>query len=399
MTSVCEAATSSLLVYKVIGPSSSQNISKLFELLGGASAYFSPTDVVVIKANSQWPNQGYTHTGCIKAVIDQILQIPGFSGEVLICDNLQAGNGKGAGTTGFDATTANRINNWSSDNWNSLAASYRDNGKPVATMQWQTDPTWRTPTLPLPSWSPCIIPDGIPASGTGWSRYFLNWNGRNTYLSYPVFRSPLTSGRVIDLRNGVWEQGSGYTGRNVKVIVMPTLNNHDYTGGAEDAAGLTSAIKSFFGATEIYHNSTQGDDTVWNGYYSIHSASISLNLPQVAGQLVGIFLNNLCSPVLYITLAMYSGRDNRFATNGAAATNTVLACQNPVSLDFIAGRDVISKAVPPGRHGWTPVLRTIIPGCRSRDATARVSAPPIRPSSRSLPTISITPRPAVGISN
>ena len=70
----------------------------------------------------------------------------------------------------------------------------------------------------------------VPATLTdGWSRYFFKnaTSGLNTYLSYPVFQSPLTSGRMIDLKNGVWENG-GYTGRKVKVIVMPTLNNHCY---------------------------------------------------------------------------------------------------------------------------------------------------------------------------
>jgi hypothetical protein len=341
MAALCQAASNLVPVYKVQNGTYAQNITKLWQLLGGPQAFFSPTDVVVIKANSQWPNQGYTHTGCIKAVIDQILQLPGFSGEVLICDNLQAGNGMGSGTYGFDAVPAYRNNNWQDNNWNGLAANYQASGKPVATVQWQTDATWRPPTLPLPSWS-----TWNPANGKGWSRYFFNWNGRNTYLSYPVFSSPLTPGRMIDLRAGVWESGS-YTGRKVKTIVMPTLNNHDYSGGKEDAAGITSAIKSFFGATEIYHDSAQGDDTVWNGYYSIHSASITQYAALIAGQLVGIFLNNLYAPVLYITPAIYSGWYNRFAPGGAAATATVLACTNPVSLDYIACRDVISKVGSP----------------------------------------------------
>jgi len=39
---------------------------------------------------------------------------------------------------------------------------------------------------------------------------------------------------------------------------------------------------------------------------------------------------------------MWSGWYSRTSTTGAAATNTVLACENPVSLDFISCRDVIS---------------------------------------------------------
>ena len=43
---------------------------------------------------------------------------------------------------------------------------------------------------------------------------------------------------------------------------------------------------------------------------------------------------------MYITAAIWSGWYSR--TEAAAATNTVLACNNPVSLDYIACRDVIS---------------------------------------------------------
>ncbi len=49
---------------------------------------------------------------------------------------------------------------------------------------------------------------------------------------------------MIDMKYGVWEGGStgNYTDRKLKTIVMPTLNNHG-TGGAEDYAGVTSAIR------------------------------------------------------------------------------------------------------------------------------------------------------------
>jgi hypothetical protein len=339
LTAVCEAATALTRVFKVKNGDCFQNTAKLWEMLDGPAKYISPTDVVVIKGNAQWPNQGYTHTGCIKGVIDQILQIPGFSGEILICDNIQGGGG-GAGTYAFDVPSASRVNNWPTMNWTDLAANYQSLGKPVATVRWQNDTTWRTPPQPLPSFSVWN-----PANGPGWTRYFLNASGRPTYLSSPVFASPLTPGRMIDMKNGVWENGS-YTGRKVKALFMPTLNNHGV--GSEDYAGITSAVKSFYGATEIFHGSPSyiSDDYIWNGYYSIHASSFTQtqdpNAAQIAGQLVGTFINTLYAPRLYLTAAMYAGWYSRTSTSGAAATNTVLACSNPVSLDYIACRDVIS---------------------------------------------------------
>src|SRR5271165_1681734 len=108
--SVCSAATPLTRVYKASNGDCFQNVAKVLDMLGGIGKYISPTDVVVIKANAQWPNQGYTHTGCLKAVVDAILAIPGFSGEVLICDNTQTWSAPGA--MGFDATPANRGHNW-----------------------------------------------------------------------------------------------------------------------------------------------------------------------------------------------------------------------------------------------------------------------------------------------
>jgi hypothetical protein len=364
MTAVCEASSSLTRVYKVKNapPAGgnqndfgymSQTVTKLFDMLGGVSRFVDPTDIVVIKANGQWANQGSTHTGGIKAVVDQIVAIPGFSGEVIICDNLQEYGQSGA--TGFDSTVANRVNNWTQWNWTQLVADYRlpANNKPVGVHQWATDSVWRTPPTPLPSfslWNPSTgstIPSG---AATAWSRYFFSFQGFNCYLSCPVFESPLTPGRIIDLRRGVWEGGTGggYTSRKVKMIVMPTMNNHSYGGGSEDYAGMSSAVKSFFGATEIWHNGTNNDSYTWNNYLSIHGATrfdfSNSQSALYAGQLVATYIKTFVTPVLYINPAFYAGWYNRFAASGAAFTNTVMACTNPVSLDWVAGRDVLSKA-------------------------------------------------------
>ncbi len=322
--SVHRAAAGLTQVYKVQNGDCFQNTAKLWQLLGGPARFIGRRDVVVIKGNAQWPNQGYTHTGCIKGVIDQILQIPGFPGEIIIADNTQCFGDPGV--SGFDATVDNRANNWPDQNWDSLAAGYQANGNPVATKRWICGP-WRD--VPFPGFS-----GWNPANGEGWGRSFFSYHGRPTYLSYPVFESPLTPGRMIDMQKGVWQNGR-YTAP-VKTIFMPTLNNHG--SDQEDYAGVTSAIKSFFGATEI----PLGPDAMWNGFYDIHSSSYTQLSAQCAGELVGRYINTLYAPVLYITAAMYSGYLNRTTADGAVATNTVLACENPVSLDYISCRDVIS---------------------------------------------------------
>jgi hypothetical protein len=342
--SVCQATTSLTKVYKVKNGTHLQNTAKVWEMLGGPARFIGPNDIVVIKGNSQWPKQGYTHTGCIKGVVDKILEIPGFSGEIIISDNPTTGGN--AGASGFDATVDNRTNNWPTHNWNSLAAEYQANGKPVATKRLTQGP-WRNVSFPSTSgWD--------PDDGEGWGRTFFSFYSRPTFLSYPVFQSPLTSGRMIDMKYGVWENGA-YTTRKIVPIVMPTLNNHGW--GAEDYAGVTSAIKSFFGATEV----PVSEDLLWNGYYHIHSSSYTQGSAQCAGELVGRYINTMYSPVLYITAAMYSGWYSRIDT--AAATNTVLACKNPVSLDYISCRDVISPYAPWLNPNQSNNTRSQILGC------------------------------------
>jgi hypothetical protein len=362
LAATAAAAAPLTRVYKVMnGADCFQNIAKLWQLLGGPAQFIGATDVVVIKGNAQWPNQGYTHTGCIKAVIDAILAIPDFSGEILLCDNIQGGGG-GGGTYAFDVPSSSRANNWPTMNWTQLAASYKSLGQPVGLVQWQNDSTWRSPQS-VPSYSVWN-----PANGPGWTRYFLNYNGRNTYISSPIFQSPTTPGRMIDMKNGVWENGS-YTGRKVKAIFMPTLNNHGVSGGGvEDYAGITSAIKSFYGATEIFHGSPSyiSDDYIWNGFYSIHASSYTQFDALAGGNLVGTFINNLYAPVLYITPAIYSGWYDRTTTNGAAFTNTVLACTNPVTLDYVACRDVISPYAAWLNPNLNNNTRKQIVGCNSQ---------------------------------
>lgn len=292
-----------------------QNVAKVFELMGGIGAIIDKEDVVVIKGNGQWPKQGYTHTGCIKAVIDEILAIPDYSGEIFICDNVQEYGS--AGQTGFDATAGYRGNNWPDYNWNELAAAYRGNGKPVTAKKWISS----TGTI------------SGPTDGEGWIRDFFSFHGNNVYLSYPIFASTLVPGRMIDMKNGVWESGA-YTGRKVKAIFMPTLNNHG--NASEDYAGVTSAIKSFFGATEIH----DGVGGTFSGARNIHTASYSIDNATYAGEMAARYITTMYSPVLYITAAMFSGHQSR--TDAATETKTVLACTNPATLDYIACRDVIS---------------------------------------------------------
>jgi hypothetical protein len=298
-----------------------QNVTKLLELAGGISKYINPTDVVVLKCNGQWPNQGYTNTECIKHIIDAILEIPGFSGEVLICDNIQ--NYGHETRNGFHAPLEYRKNNWANHNWSTLAAEYQANNDPVAIVRWQS--------------ASADANISGPSEGTGWVRDFFQFHDLAAYLSYPIFESPNTPGRLIDMKNGVWEAGA-YTGRKVRTIFMPTLNNHG--NGEDDYAGITSAVKCFFGATEIHLGSNVTITHEGKICNDIHRASYSRNNAYYAGELAARYIQTIYSPVLYITCAIWSGHLTR--TGAATETKTILACDNPATLDYVSCKHVIS---------------------------------------------------------
>jgi hypothetical protein len=319
----------SVRVYKSVNGDCFQNTAKVLEMAGGIQNYVDPTDVVVIKGNGQWPNQGYTHTGCIKGVIDKILDIPGYSGEVFICDNTQ--NYGTAGRFGFDAEPSYRNRNWPDHNWNSLAAEYQGLGKPVATKRWINQENESTPETDVTDAS----------DGEGWVRDFFNMNecdvgyDKEAYLSYPIFESPLTAGRMIDMKRTVWE-GSAYTERKVKTIFMPNLNNHG--SNVESYAGITSAIKCFLGASEIIH----GPGSPFRGHMPIHYTCYPGHGPW-SGEIMARYVQTMYAPVLYMTAAMWSGAGNRAYEAGSIETKTVYACENPATLDYVACKDMTQR--------------------------------------------------------
>jgi hypothetical protein len=119
---------------------------------------------------------------------------------------------------------------------------------------------------------------------------------------------------------------------------MPTLNNHG--NGEDDYAGITSAVKCFFGATEIHLGSNVTITHEGKICNDIHRASYSRNNAYYAGELAARYIQTIYSPVLYITCAIWSGHLTR--TGAATETKTILACDNPATLDYVSCKHVIS---------------------------------------------------------
>ena len=295
------------------------NVQQAIALAGGIQQFVGYDDAIVLKPNGQWPLQGYTHTECMKALIDVILDRPGgFGGEIIIAEHVHrdatqtlASNYCWNMSLGY-----NRTNNWPDMNYFELVDDYHTRGIPNVT------------AIPLldsgvGNFVAVTGPADLAAGQHGWVRttYTTAANGRTCRLSHPILRSSY-SGKLIDLQNGVWE-GGGYNGQQVKLIFLPTLNNHG-SFGSEDYAGPTSALKCHLGIV----------DFTGPGSYSLHSVGYNSPVsPQAMGETVGHLITQVISPIFYLTCAEYTGYRGRTSTT-AAHTKTVGLCADPVTLDY-----------------------------------------------------------------
>src|SRR3972149_5624303 len=68
------------------------NIAKVIGQMGGIEKVIGAYDVVVIKPNVQWWNQGSPNLLSLKTFIDMIMERPGgFKGEVVLAENCHRG--------------------------------------------------------------------------------------------------------------------------------------------------------------------------------------------------------------------------------------------------------------------------------------------------------------------
>jgi hypothetical protein len=273
---------------------------------------------VVLKPNGQWPNEGYTHTECIKALIDVILSRPGgFSGEIIISEHVHRDPVNAmSGDYCWNMSVDNRVNNWPDMNYLELITDFQNRGFLNVT----AGPLFESGQG---NWEKVTGPDMVGSGKQGWvhASYTTAANGRTVELSYPILRSSY-SDKLIDLKNGVWQAG-GYTGQKVKLIFLPTLNNHGSFNN-EDYAGPTSALKTHIGIVDFGNVADYNLHSV--GYYSPIS-------PQAMGESVGYLITQLLTPAFYMTCAEFTGYRSR-TDPIAAHTRTVGLCTDPVTLDF-----------------------------------------------------------------
>jgi hypothetical protein len=327
-------------VYRAVNGTPAENIDRVFELAGGIERIVGVDDVVVVKPNVQWWNQGAPNLSAMARLVEKIFERPGgFRGEVVVAENVHRGSNP----------LASRSSGWvrpferNSDipgvrNIGECAVRLKEMfGKRFSLRTWiNVDSGGRRVRGPEDG-------DGyVYCDGTGGAPLFECDNGlagerrRKTFMTYPIFTTE--QGTVVDYRKGVWEKGS-YTGRPMKIFLLSALNHHSVY------CGMTSSLKNYMGIVDLSGGPDPHNGGRLSGeYYNVHSFPFdkwaSGPAAGMLGTAIGTFLQTVRRADLHITTAEWVGLSSR-VDGPAARTRAVLAGADPVALDFHAAKYIL----------------------------------------------------------
>lgn len=351
-----------------------QNISKLLEMVGGIESIFGKKDIVILKPNAQWWNQGMTNTNAMKQFIEEVLNIPEFSGEIIIAENHHYAKDNSRGWT-----TENRNGDF---NYNELLAYFHERGfRNVTKYHWHD--AGQNPQPRQGNAGNGKIVNG-PRDGDGyvWRKdiVYVSPQNRKCMMTYPIFTSAY-SNITIDLINGAWKDGK-YIERQIKFINFSALNHHG------SYAGVTASIKNLMGVVDMtcgYQGPTPKNffNTHYIGYENtIRKIGMPLqwsfahrkmdSLAKLVNRLVssygifnfrytggalGYWMANIRKPDLNIITAEVVGYRSRTNPETSKRTKTILASTDPVALDYYAAKHVLLPATKNAGDNGTKYIK------------------------------------------
>jgi hypothetical protein len=323
------------VIYRSINGTPVENLARVVELMGGIEKVIGYDDVVLIKPNVQWWNQGTPNLAALKAFVDLIMERPGrFNGEVVFAENCHRGPSP-----------------WQSGGWSNVFQLNSDlpnvsNMKELSKILKEKYGA---------RFSVCHLVDVAagnrrifgPSDGIGYvycdgskgvplitcENGAHGPNRRATMMTYPIFVTD--KGTVIDFKNGIWERGS-YTGQSLRFINFSALNHHS------TYCGMTSSIKNYMGITDL----TGGSDPNNGGrltedYFNFHSFPFDKwapgPSPGMLGKEIGTFMKTIRRADLNITTAEWVGLSSR-TDPPVAHTRAIVASTDPVALDYHAAK-------------------------------------------------------------
>ena len=191
------------MIYRSVNGSPSENISKVIGLTGGIEKIFGQDDVVIIKPNAQWWNQGAPNLLALITLINLIMNRPGFSGEVIIAENCHRGPSPWR-TAGWGMHFMRNSDLNGISTLNQLCQHIKGNyGDRFSVCHW-IDVRAGNKRVFSPN-------DGVGyvyCDGTGGVPLIPCDNGlegkdrRETIMTYPIFKTD--KGAIVDFKNGVF---------------------------------------------------------------------------------------------------------------------------------------------------------------------------------------------------
>ncbi len=289
-----------------------------------AAGIVAANDVVVIKINNQWANNGTpqgrlsTNSDALKGLIWRILQHPNtFTGEVVVVENTQGVVGD------WDVTPANAQDTGQS--YQDVINAFQGLGYPVSLFRWDDLNGSRVAGGNV---GDAGYPVGEYANGNNDNAYIMledSAGSATNELSYPKFQT--ARGTRISMRYGVWS-GSAYDSGRLTLINMPVLKQHGM-------AGATIAWKNFIGFVTV------GDNTArFGGWDEMHGYFWGYQeLGDTTYGLLGRQLALIRAPDLNVVDAIWVANDNYDGT--ATRQDILLASTDPFAVDWYASEYVL----------------------------------------------------------
>ena len=327
-------------VFRVLNGHPSENLKKLLELAGGTQELVGIDDIVVIKPNVQWWNQGAPNLAMMTALVESIMERRGgFTGEVVLAENCHRGlKPWESNYSGWRRSFGRNADLPGVQSYNELVDYLKKRyGTRFSACHWiNVDAGAKRVSGPSEG------PGYVFCDGTrGVARIAFNngtegENFRETIMTYPIFQTD--RGTKVDFKNGVWE-GGGYSGRPLKFFNVAALNHHSAY------CGMTSLIKNYLGISDL----SGGPDPFSGGkldgvHYNFHSFPFNKwapgPSPGMLGAEIGEFLSTIRRADLNIVSAEWVGLASR-TDLPAVRTRAVLACTDPVALDYHSAKYVL----------------------------------------------------------
>lgn len=349
-------------VVEASGKGPTENIDAALEALGSMRSLVRRDDIVIIKVSAQWWNQGMTNVAAVRRVIEQVLEVPGFEGEVIVFENthFRASGGSGLSRAWTHPSERNvDVPAWST--MGDLIPFFAKSKRPVSFVGLiDAGPS----SLGGDHWHDhdhahgTYGGDGRGPIASGETRDGYVWDFDRSFelarslvgtartpLSWPVFTAGKTK-TVVDLARGAFRREGDRLVRlpgRVFWINMTTVNEHASTG-------MTGACKSTMGVVDMSCG-RMGTHPMIRGYDSVHYFGNPGATWRMAGPLAH-FAREVREPDLVLSVAEWIATtpigawdpekaDIRLAEASAKRVGVVLAGTDPVAIDAHATRTLL----------------------------------------------------------